>query len=164
MTSRFTFSRPLFAAAALSALLAPLAPAQAQTVVQFDGIVVASCVLSISTPGVLGVSANSGTEIGSELPNGVAAVMSVVATAGTPTIAFTAPELSVSPGTYSGTPTVAMKYTSLGGANQGYTSSGTQYTSNNPLSDTVTLNAKATDSSGFAAGSYRVQTTATCEQ
>ena len=164
MASRFTFSRPLVAAAAFSALLAPLVPAQAQTIVQFDGVVVESCVLSVSTPGVLGVSANSGTEIGSELPNGVAAVMSVVATAGTPTISFTAPTLSVKPAAYSGTPTVAMKYTSLGGANQAYTSNASQYTSTNPLTDTVTLNAKATDSSGFAAGSYRVQTTATCQQ
>jgi hypothetical protein len=72
--------------------------------------------------------------------------------------------LSVKPGDYSGSPTVSLKYTSLGGANQAYTSSASQYTSNNILADTVTLNAKATDSSGFAAGNYRIQTTATCQQ
>lgn len=164
MSSRITFAKPAAAAAALTALLAPLAPAQAQTVVQFDGLVIASCVLSVSTPGVLGVSTSSGTEIGSEQPSGVAAVMAVVATAGAPTISFTAPTMSVKPGAYSGSPTVALKYTSLGGANQAYTSSSSQYTSTNPLTDTITLNAKATDSSGFAAGSYRIQTTATCEQ
>ena len=152
------------AAAAALALAAPLAPAQAQTAVQFDGTVLASCILAISTPGVLGVSASSGTEIGSEQTGGVAAVMTVTATAGAPTISFTAPAMSVAPGGYSGTPTVSLRYTSPGGANQPYTSSASQYTSTNALSDTVTLNAKATDSSGFSAGSYRIQTTATCQQ
>lgn len=164
MSFKFTLARPAVAAAALTAMMAPLAPAEAQTVVQFDGLVVASCVLTVSTPGVLGVSTSSGTEIGSEQPSGVAAVMAVVATAGAPTISFTAPTMSVSPGEYSGSPTVALKYTSPGGANQAYTSSSSQYTSTNPLTDTITLNAKATDSSGFAAGNYRIQTTATCEQ
>ena len=139
-------------------------PAQAQTIVQFEGAVVASCVLAVSTPGVLGVNASSGTELGSEQTGGVAAVMSVVATAGTPTISFTAPTMSLKPGAYSGTPTISLKYSSPGGANQAYTSASSQYTSTNALGDTVTLNAKATDSSGFAAGTYRVQTTATCQQ
>ena len=156
-----------FAKAALVAVapmsLAP-APASAQTIVQFDGLVIASCVLTVSTPGVLGVNSSSGTEIGSEQTGGVASVLAVVATAGRPTLSFTAPTLSVKPGAYSGTPTVSLKYTSLGGANQAYPSSASQYTSNNILADTVTLNAKATDSSGFAAGNYRIQTTATCQQ
>lgn len=155
------------AAAAVASFLAVLAPinaAQAQTAVQFDGAVVASCVLSVGTPGVLGVSASSGTEIGSEQPGGVAAVLSVVATAGAPTIAFSAPTLSVKPGAYSGTPTVSLKYSSPGGANQAYTSSASQYTNTTALGDTVTLNAKATDSAGFPAGNYRIQTTATCQQ
>jgi hypothetical protein len=140
------------------------ASAQAQTVVQFDGLVIASCVLTVSTPGVLAANASSGTEVGSEQTGGVPAVLAVVATAGRPTISFTAPSMSVKPGAYSGTPSVSLKYTSLGGANQAYTSSASQYTSNNILADTITLNARATDSSGFAAGNYRIQTTATCQQ
>ena len=148
---------------ALAAVLAPT-PVQAQTVVQFDGLVIASCVLTVSTPGVLAANASSGTEVGSEQSGGAAAVLAVIATAGRPTISFTAPTMSVKPGAYSGTPSVSLKYTSPGGANQAYTSSASQYTSTNILADTITLNAKATDSSGFAAGSYRIQTTATCQQ
>jgi hypothetical protein len=153
-------------AAGLGAVALSLVPAvaRAQTVVQFDGLVIASCVLTVSTPGVLAANASSGTEVSSEQSGGVPAVLSVVATAGRPTISFTAPAMSVKPGAYSGTPTVSLKYTSLGGANQAYTSSASQYTSNNILADTITLNARATDASGFAAGSYRIQTTATCQQ
>lgn len=162
-------NKPLRLKAALSSaaslsLIFPAGAAQAQTVVQFNGLVVASCVLSVSTPGTMGTNTTSGTEIGTEQPAGAASVLSIVATAGTPTISFSAPSLSVAPGAYSGTPTVSIKYTSPGGANQAYTSSSSQYTSSNPLGDTVTLNAKATDSAGFAAGTYRVQTTATCQQ
>lgn len=161
----FSSSRSALAVTASALAIAlPVASAQAQTVVQFDGVVVASCVMTVSTPGVLGVSASSGTEIGSEQAGGVAAVMSVVATAGAPTISFSAPTLALAPGDYSGSPTVSLKYSSPGGANQAYTSAASQYTSTNALADTVTLNAKATDSAGFAAGNYRIQTTATCQQ
>ena len=162
MNIRSLFSKSI-GLGAMAFMLVP-APAQAQTVVQFDGLIIASCVLTVSTPGVLAANASSGTEVGSEQTGGVPAVLAVVATAGRPTISFTAPSMSVKPGAYSGTPTVALKYTSLGGANQAYTSSASQYTSNNILADTITLNARATDASGFAAGSYRIQTTATCQQ
>ena len=164
MFRSFLPARRALAATAALAAITPVAPLSAQTVVQFDGTVVASCVLTVTTPGVLGVSASSGTEIGSEQPGGVAAVMTVVATAGAPTVSFTAPTLSVAPGDYAGTRTVSMKYSSTGGASQAYTSDASEYTSTNALNDVVTLNAKATDSSGFAAGTYRVQTTATCQQ
>lgn len=164
MLHKINYAKAALAAATSFALVLPVAPATAQTVVQFDGVVVQSCVLSVSTPGVLGVSAESGTMLSSELPDGVAAVLSVVATAGTPTILFAAPTMSAQPAAYTGTPVVQIKYSSPGGANQAYTSSSSQYTSTNPLTDSVTLNAKATDASGFAAGSYAVRTTATCQQ
>ena len=152
------------AAAGGLVLLAPIQRAVAQTVVGFDGSVSPSCVLSITTPGALGVNLNSGTEISSEQAGGVAAVLSVAATAGTPTISFTAPTLSLKPGDYTGTPTISLKYTSPGGANQAYTTSASQFTSSNALGDTVTLHAKVTDPAGFTAGNYRVQTVATCQQ
>lgn len=59
---------------------------------------------------------------------------------------------------------MSLKYSSSGGAAQDYTSDASTYTSTNPLSDTVTLHAKAVDSSGFVAGTYRIATTATCSQ
>lgn len=138
--------------------------AHAQTVVTFDGVVVESCVLSVTTPGTLGVSTDSGKVLGSEQPSGVAAVLAVTATAGAPTITFSAPTMSARPSAYTGTPTVSMRYTSLGGANQAYTSGQSQYTSTNPLTDAVTVHARAVDNGGFAAGTYQVQTTATCQQ
>jgi hypothetical protein len=158
--------RPVSFRAAVVLMTIPMVqqPAQAQTVVPFNGTVVASCVLSVPTSGTLGVNVNSGTEIGSEQPGGQAAVLSIVATGGAPTISFSAPTLSIKPAAYAGTPTVSIRYTSPGGANRSYTSSSSQYTSTNVLGDTVTLNAKGEDSAGFAAGSYRIQTTATCSQ
>jgi hypothetical protein len=143
---------------------APITSVAAQTVVPFNGTVAASCILTVGISGVLGVSTESGTEIGSELPGGTSALLNVVATAGRPTISFTAPTVSQKPAAYIGTPTVSLKYTSPGGANQSYTTGASQYTSTNPLADTITLNAKAVDSTGFAAGAYRLQTTATCQQ
>lgn len=157
------FSRThIISAAAGTALLA--APgAQAQTVVPFDGVVVAVCILTVVTPGVLAMS-TTGTELGSEQTGGVGAVLTAVATGGTPTMSFTAPSMSIDPVDYAGTPTVSLKYTSPGGANQGYTTEASQYVSTNPLGDTITLNAKAVDATGFVAGSYQLQTVATCEQ
>lgn len=139
------------------------APAPAQTVVPFDGKVIASCVLTVTTLGVLGTSSTA-TELGSELSGGVAAVLDVVATGGAPTVLFTAPTMATKPAAYTGSPIVSLKYTSTGGANQPYTSAASQYTSTNRRKDTVTLAAKAVDSGGFNAGDYRLQTTATCQQ
>lgn len=140
------------------------APAAAQTAVNFNGTVVSSCVITVSASGTLGVDSASGTAVGSEVGAGAPAVLSVVATAGTPTISFTAPTLSAKPSAYSGAPTLALRYSSPGGANQAYTTGASQYRSSNPLGDTITLNARATDASGFAAGTYQIQTIATCQQ
>lgn len=150
-------------AAGAALLLAGAGTAAAQTVVVFDGLVVQSCILSISTPGVLGANTN-GTEIGSEQGGGVAAVLSIVATAGAPTVTLAAPTLSLKPTGYTRPAAVSHSYTSPGGANQAYTNGSSQYTSTNALGDTLTLHAKATDSVGFVAGSYRIQTTVTCQQ
>jgi hypothetical protein len=135
----------------------------AQTVVPFNGNVSASCILTVTTSGALGMNTNA-TELGSELTGGSAAVLNVVATGGRPTLLFTAPSMSVKPTAYLGTPTVSLRYVSAGGANQGYTTAASQYQSTTPRGDTVTLNAKAVDSTGFEAGAYRVQATATCQQ
>lgn len=146
-----------------AAALVLAAAANAQTVVPFDGTVTASCILTLSKTGTLAMN-TGGTELGSEQIGGASAVLGVAATGGAPTVLFTAPTMSVSPSGYAGTPTVSMKYSSVGGASQAYTSGASQYKSANPLADTVTIDAKAVDSSGFVAGTYRVQTTATCQQ
>ena len=150
-------------AAGAALLVGAAGGAQAQTAIQFDGAVVATCIISISTPGALAMN-TLGTEIGSEHTGGTGALLSVTATGGAPKLSFTAPSLALKPGGYSGSPTVSIRYSSTGGANQGYTSNASFYTSTNALGDTVTLHAKAADSAGYKAGNYRVQTTVTCSQ
>ena len=135
--------------------------AQAQ-VINFPGVVIPVCVL-VPTAGVLAISAN-GTTLGSEETGGAAASLAVTSTGGAATVSFTAPTLAAEPAGYTGTPTVSLKYSSTGGAAQAYTSDASDYTSTNPLSDVVTLHARAVDSGGFVAGTYRVATTATCSQ
>lgn len=149
-------------AASVTALALPGA-LEAQTVVPFDGVVIPLCILTISSSGILAMNA-TGTELGSEHSGGVSSTLGIVATGGVPTILFTAPTMSIKPVTYMGTPTVSLKYTSTGGANQAYTTVSSLHTSTNSLGDTITLDAKAVDMTGFTAGAYRLQTTATCQQ
>ena len=138
-----------------------ISSAQAQ-VVNFEGTIVPACVLT-PTDGNMAINA-SGTVVGSEESGGTAASLSVASTGGTATVAFSAPTLAAKPVAYTRTPTLSLRYTSPGGAAQAYTSSSSQYTSTNPLSDVITLHAKATDAAGFVAGTYRIATTATCSQ
>lgn len=153
-------ARPFVAASLFVALAVP-----AQAVpVTFDGTVLASCVLTVGSNGTLGTSADGGTRIGSEESGGSAASLSIVATGGRPTITVGAPILSQKPSAYTGSPTVNIRYTSTGGGNQAYTAGSTSYTSSNVLGDSLTLNARAVDPTGFAAGAYRIQTQVTCQQ
>lgn len=136
--------------------------AEAQ-VVTFPGTIIKSCVL---TPAAGAVALNSaGTELGSEQNGGLASTMTVVATGGAATVTFAAPTMPTKPGAYSGTPTVSLKFSTASGASQAYTSAQSSYTGSGiTLNDTVTIDAKAVDSSGFPAGAYAVTTTATCSQ
>lgn len=136
-------------------------PAGAETV-SLNGLVINTCILTISTPGTLGM-ATSGTQLSSEDGIGVPAIMQVVATGAAPTVAFSAPALASAPPAYTGSPTLALKYTSTRGANQAYTSGASNYTASGLL-DTVTIHARALDSSGFQSGLYTVATTVTCQQ
>ena len=144
------------------ALMAPFAaPARAANV-DLTASLVNSCVLTIGTSGVM-TAASSGTQISSENSGGTAATLTVVSIGSAPTISFSAPSLTVSPASWSATPTVEIKYSSLGGANQAYTS-GASSTSLAALTDSFTINGRVTSASGFAAGSYTLRTVATCSQ
>ncbi|GAA4002178.1 hypothetical protein [Sphingomonas humi] len=151
------------------ALLAPLglalclaAPASAVPV-SFDANLLASCILTVGTSGTLGTNSD-GTRIGSEETGGGAATLTIVAAGGRPTITVGAPSLTQKPAAYLGSPTVNIRYTSPGGANQAYTAGATSYSSSNILGDSLTLHARATDPDGLAAGTYRIQTQVTCQQ
>lgn len=151
-----TFSRGAVIAAGLLCALSSQ-PASAQTVVRFSGTVLNSCILAVSTPGVL--TAQEGTQLTTLVP----AILAVTAIGDSPSVAFTAPTLATSPSGYSRTPTVEMAYTSLSGANQDYTS-GTSSYQGGILIDAYTINARATDDDGFPSGGYTIETTATCQQ
>ena len=145
-------------------LMSCLAGPAAAVPVTFEANVLASCVLTVGSNGTLGTSNDGGTRIGSEETGGNEASLSIVATGGRPTITVGAPSLSQKPSAYAGSPTVSIRYTSTGGANQAYTTGSSSYTSSNLLGDSLTLNARAVDSEGFAAGNYRIQTLVTCQQ
>jgi hypothetical protein len=155
---------PLARLILLSAPLAISCSPAAAVPVTMNGNVVPSCTLVVSTSGTLGVSADSGRQLGSEEAGGNAATLSVVATAGAPTLTVGAPTMSQRPAAYNGTPTISVRYSSPGGANQAYTTGSSSYTSSDPLGDTLTIHMKAVESSGFPAGSYQLQTEVTCQQ
>ncbi|MCE7796630.1 hypothetical protein LWE61_08665 [Sphingobium sufflavum] len=143
--------------ALIPALLMGAGSAQAQTV-NLIGTVVNLCVLTISTPGSLAISSN-GLQL-STTNGGLPASLTVVATGSNPTISFSSPSLV---GPSSGGATTEVAYSSTGGASHAYDSSGYVYAMNRLL-DTVTINGRASNSSGFRSGVYTISATATCSQ
>jgi hypothetical protein len=143
------------------ALLALCSPAEAADVT-LSASLVNSCVLSLTSQGTLTPS-SSGTTIGSEEPGGSAASVSMTAIGLLPTISFGAPGLTSSPPGWSASPTVQIRYTSSGGANQGYTSSATTH-SPTGLLESYTVHGRVQSATGFAAGSYTLRTVVTCQQ
>jgi hypothetical protein len=135
-------------------------PAQAQ-IVSFTGLAINLCVLTVTTPGLIAVSAN-GTTMASTEVGGLPATMTVVATGATPTIQFSAPQ-ATGPGGWGGSPVASIAYTSLGGANQAYTSSASSRAVGGLL-DTFTFNGRIQNATGFTTGTYTLATTATCQQ
>jgi len=129
--------------------------------VTLAGTVVNLCVLTLATPGSLGIS-GTGTELSSQETGGLAASLSVVATGTNPTVTFTAPNLSGPASSTSGA-TTNLSYTSAGGASQAYTANGYVY-SMNRLLDNITINGRSTNSAGFVSGLYTISSTATCSQ
>ena len=121
---------------------------------------VSSCTLALATPGVMTASA-SGTVLGSEQPGGSAATLTLVALGTLPTVSFSAPSLTASPGGWSASHTDEMRYTSTRGANQAYTSSSSSF-SETGLTDTFTVHGRVTSADGFAAGNYTLTTVVTC--
>lgn len=145
---------------ALPFVLFLAAPAQA-TEVRLRGNLIGSCVLTLSTEGRLSISGDA-TVFGSEETTGLPAIMTVVAIGGAPTVNFTAPTVDTPMGMPAGAQ-VAIRYSSLGGTNQPYTS-GASSSSAVRLLDTFTVHGRVTSPSGFEAGTYVVRSVATCQQ
>jgi hypothetical protein len=141
-------------------LLAAVTPADAADIT-LRGNLISSCILTLSTEGRLAASSDP-TIVGSEESGGNAALMAVVAIGATPTVTFSAPTVEAPAGAPAGAQ-AEIRYTSLGGSNQGYTAA-TSSSSQVRLLDTFTINARITSTNGFAAGNYVVHTTTTCSQ
>lgn len=145
----------------VAAFCALAAPAQAANV-NLTANLTNSCILTLGTTGLMTAAAD-GLSISSDHSGGTAATLTVVSIGALPTINFAAPALTSSPAGWSASPTVQIRYTSTGGANQAYTSSASSATLS-VLSDAFTIHGKVISATGFAAGSYNLQTVATCSQ
>lgn len=129
--------------------------------VRLRGNLAASCVLSLGSEGRLAIS-QDGTTFGSEEATGLPATLTVLAVGGAPSVQFTAPTADGPSGTLTGA-TTAIRYVSLGGTNQPYTSAASTG-ANVRLLDTITVHGRVIRPAGFEAGNYLVRTTATCQQ
>ena len=156
LMTRLSSFRSGLVAVAISCI--PHSTAYGQTIT-LGGTVVNVCVLTVTTPGVVTTSP-TGTELSTTETGGSPATLTVVATGTNPTITFSSVGIT---GPSAGSSTAELAYTSAGGANSGYGSSGYVY-SVNQLLDTVTINGRATNSSGFQSGAYSLTSTATCAQ
>lgn len=142
------------------ALLPCAVPGQAAEV-RLRGSLLSSCILSLSTEGQLRMT-DDPSVLASETSGGVPATMTVVAIGAAPTVNFTAPAIDA-PGGFSGSAQAAIRYTSLGGTNQAYTSTASS-SAQVRLLDTFTIHGRITSTEGFQAGNYAIRTTATCQQ
>lgn len=154
------FSRPCAYSAVLLTASLTAAPAAAEQVT-LSGTLINSCTLSLSVPGAL-AAASDGKMLSSETAGGLPATMALVAIGGAPTLTFAAPGVSGPSGSTSGA-TTQIRYTSLQGANQAYTSSQSSRVAG-ALLDTFTIHGRVTNDAGFAAGTYTLTTVVTCQQ
>ena len=129
--------------------------------VSLTGAVANVCLLTVATPGTLGMGPN-GTTLSSEETGGLNATVTVTATGSNPTISFSAPTLA-GPSASTGSATKQIGYNSPAGANQGYTDGASTYTMNRLL-DSVTVRGRATNLDGFVTGTYTIASTVTCQQ
>ncbi|MXO50296.1 hypothetical protein GRI42_03145 [Erythrobacter gaetbuli] len=142
------------AAAASGAVLA--APIAAEPVA-FDASLLATCSLIVSD-GALAPNTDY-TSLSSENSGGAAATVTVTALGSDPTLSFGAPTITSTNDVSGISPQI--RYTSLDGASQAYTSAQSTSTSSD-LADVYTVHAKAEDPGGFAAGDYSIVTVVTC--
>lgn len=145
-----------FCAGPVAALGLMATPANADTI-SFGATLDVACIFVV-TDGTLAPNADY-TSLSSENTGGSAAQVVLTALGGTPMVSFSTPNVSGS-GDVSGV-TPQVRYTSLDGANQAYTSAASS-SSASDLADTYTVHAKIEDAGGFDAGDYTVTTVVTC--
>ncbi|MGF1447000.1 MAG: hypothetical protein ACFBRM_12495 [Pikeienuella sp.] len=122
--------------------------------INFDGNVENTCTIKGRQDGTLGLSGD-GLTLGSELSGATSGEVDVFMTGGNRLI-FSAPTLDASPTGYTGAPTLEIKVE--GGTYQ----TGQQSIDIAYPGATLAVDARATDTSPFRAGFYRVQTIVSC--
>lgn len=153
----------LVAGAVLTVLASPSIAFAASGIIPFRGEVNSTCVITVDSPGTLGISGDF-TVLSSDLSGGIAGRASVLATGAGYSLSTTAPAaFSSAPPTGNAHVTFASKYTTTG-ATSVTNIPGPTLT---PLSTGLTMasvDLTATKSMGiFAVGTYIADVTITCE-
>jgi hypothetical protein len=133
----------------------------AATDVTFSGTLTGICTLAVPTPGTLGLAADG--SLGSSA--GVPATLTILSV-GSNTVTVAAPSWVSTPGGYSATgESLSVAYLGVGGlsvVNQAYTTSSTNFAVSTLPLTALTINAKATNTSGFVAGTHQMKVVVTC--
>lgn len=127
--------------------------------VDWTGTVANSCVVSVGSNGMLGISID-GKSLSSDQTAAAPAVVTVMSTSNN-TVTFTKPTMSLAPVGYLGAPTMYTKQNS----NKGHTNDWQQntYQVSVESGDTIfNYHARAEDSSTFPMGIYRMSSVVTC--
>lgn len=128
--------------------------------VTFAGVVVDTCTIALSTPGVM-VLSSDGTILGSDQSLGVPAAVAVVSI-GSNTISLSAPELVSHPGGYTpGGETVEMAYSGLA-SNPLFSSLALDFDIGLLSLQTLFVDLRVDNPDGFVQGNYTARTVLTC--
>lgn len=121
---------------------------------------IGSCTLTLTTSGKLTL-AGDGMTMSSQNTGGLSAIMAVVSLNLTPQLIFS-PLTIMGPTGWAGSPVTYQSLKTLSGTTIPFTSSG--FTVNvAPVADTLTIDARVVNTSGFKAGSYNASSTITCQ-
>lgn len=153
----------LIAGAVFTVLVSPSIAFAASAVIPFRGEVDSTCVITVGTPGTLGINGDF-TVLSSDIGGGVAGTAAVLATGAGYSISTTAPTVFTSaPAAGNDNVTFSSKYSATG-ATSVTDIVGTTLT---PLSvglTSTTVDLTATKSAGvFSVGTYTAEVTITCE-
>lgn len=131
--------------------------------VPFTSVVLASCVLTVGTPGVMMPSADYAS-MSSASGGGTAGTVAVLNTGGTFRVSAIAPTaFTLAPTGGSDNVTFASTYSGSGATSIGTTNGATQTNVSNGLTN-LTVNLQATKSTGtFGAGAYAAEVVVRCE-
>lgn len=150
---------------AVTCLLVGIAPAAAQTNVDFSGTVNATCSLAAATNGTLALN-GAADVLSSAIVGGTAGTITILSIGTDNTIEVAAPTLIAQGAGYSaGTDTLEVAYTGAGGltlVDQPFTTSTTTFDVDTIVASVLTVNNRVTNTAGFTPGTYTTRTVVSC--